>query len=84
MALTQGDRNPGREQAGQGHGSGDRDAGVGIPDSTVENAEPGAGRIGGTRKGDDDVTPPAGPSEGRDSAPRGRGRDKESPWLGGG
>ena len=69
MALKQGDRNPGREQAGQG--------------STVENAEPEAGRDDGTRK-DDDVTPPAGPSEGRDSAPRGRGRDEQSPWLGGG
>ncbi len=83
MALKQGDRNPGREQSGQGHGSGDREPGFGIPDSAFENTEHGADRSGGTRKGDD-VTPPEGPSEGRDSAPRGRGRDEKSPWLGGG
>ena len=83
MPVKQSDRNPGREQSGQGHGSGNAEPGFGIPDSAFENTDDGSGIVGGTRK-NDPAAPSAGPSEGRDTAPRGRGRDEDGPWLGGG
>lgn len=83
MALKQSDRNPGREPSGQGHGSGKPEPGFGIPNSAFENTDDGSGVVGGTRK-DDPAAPRPGPAEGRDVAPRGRGRDEDDPWLGGG
>ena len=75
MAVQQSDRNPGHKPAGQGHGS--------IPDSEFEYTDEGSGVVGGTEK-NDPAAPKPGPAEGRDTAPRGRGRDEDGPWLGGG